>query len=421
MLEVLFKSIPKVTNEFIFILGILGFSILCLRRGKKSLYIPIVSSIVLAMVFWRMIYRIESSRYASIFIYLFSILAAYFLSSFVRYNSKIYTIPISIILLGIMTFWAGKNYGARQINSNLKILAQLHDHYNKKTDIWRLIIHADDSFRIRQMEKFHNSIRIFEDKKSPQDVSNYIKKYKSVDKKILFAVTWDKTEDGNINTLSDHSKYRHVLSIFFQGNQKKRMHVYTVESKAELMTLSQKKAIERESGILTNGDLEILDSPELSYKKYRANIGQYSLFFDYDESKRTPANAYFHNDASYTQYLPYYNCLNSEAISGKNSAKLIVPQGTGFLLFSQKFNEGTYQFSITLSGTKGTEICLLYDLYKNKKWIVMPLAYDVIHSKGIFKIKTSFSVSGLKSGDYFIVGAWVNGEALLDNFCLTRK
>ena len=103
-----------------------------------------------------------------------------------------------------------------------------------------------------------------------------------------------------------------------------------------------------------------------------------------------------------------------------HSAKIGISKGAGYLLFYQRFDEGSYEYSIIFSGKTGTTVCFLYDLYKDKKWNVMPLATYTISTKGTFRIGTSFSVSDLNPGEYFLVGAWVNGEAYLDNFNVVK-
>ena len=170
-----------------------------------------------------------------------------------------------------------------------------------------------------------------------------------------------------------------------------------------------------------NGDLELIDSPEDSYIKFKNHIGHYALYFDFDQSKRTPVNAYFHNNPELTQYLPYYSCLNTKAISGNNSARIVTRKGVGYLLFSQKFYSGAYQYSVTFTGNKDSTVCLFYDLNEKNKWIGRPLATYTISSENLIqKITTSFIVSNLNPGDFFLVGVWVQGEAYLDNFYLEK-
>lgn len=419
MLEIFFRTIPKATNEIIFILGVLGLCLDCLLK-KKNVYVHVVLFVVLGMLFWRCAYKINSSRYASALIYPFSFLAALFLSYLARAKWKVAKIICFLVGVGTLINAGYKNYNIKQINSNLKIIAELHNKFNSKEKEWTLITSSQDVGRIGRMDGENNPIEMYYSDKTTDDVCTYISNHRSINKNVLFNVTLKTKESDKINLDSPFSRYKHILSIYLQKNKKKRENVYAIESRGEIKTISVAKAIPPESGILKNGDLEQLDSPEESYRKFKNHIGHYSLYYDADESKRTAVNAYFYNTSNDTKYLPYYSCLNAEAISGKNSARIVSRNGYGYILFLQRFYSGTYHYSAILSGEKGTTVCILYDLYANKKWNVRSLANYTIPSIGVYKIKVSFSVPTLNPGEYFIVGAWVRGDAYLDNFCLNK-
>ena len=400
-------------------MGLLGLGVLCLKKWKSS-YVRVVLYLTAGMIFLRTVYGIVSGRYASCLIYIFSILAAYFLACLIRFKNKLCTVCVVILGMICISNWLYKNYSCTQIDSDLEIVSQLHEHFNRKADQWTLVMYSEDLYRIRQLGNKSNPIGRYAENKTVQDLYDFIAKYKTISRKALFTIKTNAGEAFLDDAAADPSKHRRVLSVFFQRNRKKRIHVYTVEAKGELLTLSQNRPVEPESGILRNGDLEQLDSPEQSYNKLKGHIGRYSEYFDFDETKRTPVNAYFHNDGAFTANLPYYSCLNEKAISGKNSARIIMRNGVGYLLFYQRFPAGTYHYSVTVSGEKGTRICVLYDMCANKKWKVNPLVNFDIPYKGIFQIKSTFTVSDLSSDDFFLVGAWVRGDAYLDNFCLTK-
>lgn len=420
MLEIFIKLIPKASNEFVFVLGLLGLFILC-QNKRKSEYVHVILIIIFGMITWRVVYRITSSRYASALIYPFSILTSYFLVFLIRHKSKRKTLIIIIVGICLIASWTCKNYNVTQINSSVITLAQLHDQKNIK-DKWTLFVPEEDLLRIKQFEKNDNSFSIYQEDKTINDVKAFISDYKTVGKKALFCIILDSETNSNVNQRMDEGKYQHILSVFYQKNRKKRLHVYSVESNASVLTLSNNKTIQPESGILSNGDLELLDSPQKSHDKLKSHIGRYALFYDFDETIRTPVNAYFHNDSSFTQFLPYYNCFGSDSISGLNSARISISKGVGYILFYQRFHSGKYQYSVTLKGKKGTTVCLVYDVFNDKHWDVRPLALFTIPNKGIFKITTSFDVQFPASEDFFLVGAWVNnGEVYLDNFCITNN
>ena len=418
MLEVLTKSIPKATNEIVFALGMIGL-IFGLYKYKKYPYIRIVIWTTFVMIIWRAVFRINSSRYAAVLIFPFTFFAAFFLSSLLRNKRRISFLLVVLIGTGTVFNWIYKSYNISEANMYLETLAELHERLNNQKDKYKLTILSDDYYRIKQKEKTENAIESYYKKASISNLSSYIENYRLVDQKTLYCITVDAKENNTINSKSQLSRNKLLLSFFAQKNKKKKNLVYKIETEnTSFLTLSQNKIIEPESGLLNNGDLELLDTPEQSYKKLKAHIENYYLYFDFDKSKQTPLNAYFYNDSIYTRYLPDYNCLNPKSLSGANSAKIISPNAPGYLLFNQHFHSGSYEYSLIFSGKKDTKICILYDLYANNKWNVNSLGSCIIPCKGTFQIKTSFSVSGLKPGEFFLVGAWVYGEAYLDNFCL---
>ena len=373
------------------------------------------------MILWRILYKIQSSRYAGILIYPFSISTSLFICHL--FKSKIRSIKIicSFIAIGILIGLINKNYNIKQINSNLGIIAELHDKYNKTWREWILITNHKDGGRIKRMEKGANNYQTYYLEQTLDDVSMFIDNYIDVSHNVLYNISLNAEDSIRVNPNRPLSKFKHILSIYSQKNKKKRNNVFSIESKASFKYLSKNKIIIPESGILKNGDLETIDSPEDSYKKFKKHIGHYELYFDLDQSKRTPVNAYFHNAPEYTQYLPYYSCLNTKAISGKNSARIITKKGIGYLLFYQKFYSGTYQYSIIFTGTKGSTVCLLYDLNENNKWKGKPLAsYTISSEELIHEITISFVVPNLPPGDFLLVGVWVRGEAYLDNIHLEK-
>ena len=169
MFIVLFKTIPKATNEIVFLLGVLGLFVLSLRQ-KKNVYFYIFLCIMLGMFFWRMGYGIISSRYASCLIYPFSILAAFFLSYLAKIKKKSYLIVIFLIGIGLASSFAYKNYYKSQINFNLEILSQTHEKYNNKYEEATFIANIDEARRIKKMEKTNNKFEVYYGDRTKEDV-----------------------------------------------------------------------------------------------------------------------------------------------------------------------------------------------------------------------------------------------------------
>ena len=87
----------------------------------------------------------------------------------------------------------------------------------------------------------------------------------------------------------------------------------------------------------------------------------------------------------------------------------------------QKFSKGKYILSFLAKAKRGTRLCLLYDLFKDGHWEVVPLTFFLAPDSRIYRIEKTFSISDLSDNDFFLVGAWVqDGEAFLDNFSLRQ-
>ena len=375
------------------------------------------------MIAWRVLLDIKSTRYASGLIYPFAVLAAQGIPSYRKKEMKRNYVFffMGLIFLFFAILWINKNYNVKQCNSSLKNLAEIHDLYAAKGKSI-LFTKSDEALRIKRMEKGNNPVIIYYQTETNENLKNYLEEYRTINETVLLDVVSNSKNREVFKHKYSFSSVQRVMTFHAQRNKKKWHDIYKIVSDAYVQVLHSNKTIEPESGILINGDLERLDDPELSYKKLNDHIQNYSKFFEPDPSVRTPHNAYYHNSAVFTENLPYYNTLNSYAISGNNSAFIKTQKGVCYILFSQKNQSGKYNYSFLLTGKKDTKVCILYDLNKNKKWSVISLGEFTIPEKRLYKINSTFEISGLKSDDYFFVGAWVsNGEVYLDNFCLRKE
>lgn len=297
------------------------------------------------------------------------------------------------------------------------MLSVVHSMQNNILKKNALIAKADDITRLSYIEKeklpFENHYAV----SNAHSLTQYIYDYRAVEKGVLFAL--DFFPEGLTSFNTKYSRTKLVSKLY---SRRKQYYILNVNSSFQYDIASQSQAeSSKEMGILSNGTLEEIDSPDESLKKLRSNIEQYSLHCNYTPDIRTPSNVYFHNNAETTQSHPLYKCTTLNAIDG-HSANITVNKGTGYLLFFQKFPNGKYEYSLMLKGEKGATVSIIYDCYKNGKWIVNPLASLTIqNSSTIYQIKTFFEFNNLSNQDYFLVGATVtNGNAVLDNFCLRK-
>lgn len=373
---------------------------------------------MLLMVLWRSFFNIVSSRYTAGFIFPFVFFSTIFICALFKNKAFLKLLGITTLIV-ISLNWINKNYINARNSSNLEAIAELHDRYNKRINN-SVLVTGDNALRIGMMEKNNNPFMHFGNLNSLQSVNTFDKKYKRSGQIALLDILTSSKERVSMKNSNSSNNLRYVLSVFSQKNKKKRHHIFSVESKARVFTLSQNKALESESGLLENGDLELLDTPEESYRKLAGSIGNYDSFFKYNDSIRTPINAYFHNSGVYTQFLPYYNCSNENAISGNNSARITIKKGIGSILFYQKFYSGKYVLSAVFKGEKDSRISLLYDCYQDNKWNPITLTNYIIEDKSTKKVEIEFDASSLKPKTYFLVGASVFGDVYLDNFCIKK-
>jgi hypothetical protein len=405
----------KNVNEFIFFLGVGGICFLAAKKNK-SLNFYVATFTVLFMITWRLPFGNISSRYYSSLIFPFCFFASCFLEKIsIITNKRIISTGILVI---VFVFWAYKNYYLTQVNTNLFVIGDYLDQTHRTTDNCQLKMYYSDAIRIFPNIKKDDSVKMYFDDKDIKDVSSFAEGFQTVNSTILYDIIIKKNTSLRIKAKNKNIIFKQVLSLFYQRNMKNKHCMYYIKSIIPCNVVSLNSEIFPESGVLKNGDLELLDTPEHSFKKMKDHIGNYELFFENDSSVRTPVNAYFHNATEQTRFHPYYNCTDSNAISGKYSAliKNNRKDALSYLIFNQAFKSGEYEYSILTKGEKETQICLFIDLYHDGKWDVKPLAFFVIPDKRLYQISVPISVQHLKNNEYFLVGVYVqNGQAYFDN------
>lgn len=397
---------------------------LCILTRRSNVIVQVGLLIILLMAGWRSMIHLTSSRYASGLLFPFTFFATY--SIYFLGKSKRKALHCLLLCTGIacIALWIQKNYNRSQINSNLKIVAEIHDAYNSGRDEYILVSNDEENLRIMRMEKKKNKIYqyIRQDNRTIKEIYNQLSY--ALDQNTLFDIVVNARNSAPFEPYNNSlTETKHVLSFFSQKNKKKRHFVYAIKSLVACPPVSSSNRISPECGILENGDLEIIDSEQDSYLKLKKHIGTFDPNKEYDASLRTPFNAYFYNAKNIPEPYPFYTCTDVGAISGKYSA--YVKCGTiqqGYLIFYQKFMNGNYELSFLIKGTQGTRICILCDKYTNKKWQPVPLAFFTVPNKGLFHPIVNFSIDDLEPGDYFLVGVYIqNGEAFFDNFALHNK
>ena len=418
ILKILFTIIPKSVNEFIFVLAAIGI-VLLIQRKEKRLYSCLLMLTTL-MIAWRLVFRIDSSRYALILIYPLTFLAAYVLGDLLKSGKK-YSKLILLGLLAVMLFfWSKKNYDVTQINTNLNVIAEVHEQYNRTNKDHALVMHFGDAGRVLYHEKIKGPCILYSDSQSVSNLSSFLNNFRIVNYNVLYDMIVNAKDACKIKVTQKRVRYKQILSIFCQKNKKKKHCLFLVETPADCRPVSRKDIIYDENNILDNGNFEDVDSPERSYSKFKAHIDNYSVYYEYNPLIRTPRNVYFDNAANTTQSRPYYNCSNDNPIAGQHSVCITNTTSSGsMILFEQKIPAGEYEYSALVRGEKNTKINLLYYANVEKKWYLNTLATFIVPDKRLYLIKTSFVVDTPAKDDYLRVGAsMTRGTAYFDNFML---
>lgn len=423
MLESLGK-IPKGVNIIVFIWAMIGLVLLLWDpkiRKEKMFYIGLIA--VGFMVAWRVLFRIETSRYAAGLILPFVVFASYFLYNagkrrhgFVRLVLYTAIACTGIIILKMNVDSVSRNKSAvtiAEVFRNIDGNRGNHMFRAPWKDFRRIyyFCHMDD-----------NILGVYS---VPKLILNYSEVYMDT---VLNVEAKDMKDDALDAGVSEHAVWdklkrdaRLIASVIEESNSKKKQLVYILSSDNQCIPVLKDRIPPYRPNLLDNGDLEDLDTPEESREKLEANLGEYALSSDgADSAVRTPRASYF-SVKSGSESIPEVGIRNDFPIDGNNSAWIRIPNGTAFLTFDRQFSNGMYEYSALVQGEKGTMVRILYVVCKDGSRKTRTVATLRIPDKRIFLITAHFSVDDLGQNDFFQAGASVqNGEAYLDDFSLTQ-
>ena len=223
------------------------------------------------------------------------------------------------------------------------------------------------------------------------------------------------------NSIGPDDNREQICSFITGRNSQKRIRVFRSAPSIRLEINPSPALIDTTGNILQNGTIEELDSAEESHKKLVDQVVNYSSFFKFDESVRTPKKAYF-KVMSGTEKLPSLGVDSFSPIDGQHSAFIKFNNGAAILFFGQPFSNGHYSYSFSLQGKKGTLIQPVYSARSSGQWSITPICLFTVPDSRAFRISCTFDIDGLNDSDFFFVGVKVqNGETLLDDFVLNRK
>ena len=419
MFESLFVTISKGVNEYVFVIGIVGFVLLLLQKTRLSAGFHTCVVVAALMISWRIAYKIESSRYSFGLIYLFALVIAWQLSNTLRARNRFLKAFSIFLICGCLFFFGKKLYGMNQISQNISVVADTFRQYAASDKDYAFRVQDDDYSRLRHYSGIKDMDVTYSMDK--QVLNEIIADYNRAYQDLIVAFRAGESEKDIIDPGIDKTKYRQILSLFSQKNKKKKYHCFLIRSNVSCRAISPSAFVPPENNLLVNGDVELADSPEASFAKLKKEIPGYESFYGVNEAIRTPENAYYYNKPAFMQDSPRYDDSDSDPIVGKRSVRIDMRNGEAFVRFYQKFSNGNYSYSMLVRGKTGTEVGMQYLVFRNNKGETHPLATFTLPDKRLYELSVSFSVDDLADNDYFRVAASVeNGEAYLDQFSLTQ-
>ena len=416
MLEII-ERIPNSVNIIVFIWAVAGLIFFVRNReirNKSEIYVYF--GIVGFMILWRIIIRIESSRYAVVLIFPFVFLASVFLTELRKKRRGIVRLALYAFTAITGFFILKMNVDAVTRNQASDIVAEILGELDRTPRQYAFMAGYKDHSRINQRANLNREL---------------IELKEGFDFNELFADYRDAYLDATIvNTAisssnpppQEYDYTKKIVSINRNSSGSKKHLIYTLTSdeNSRCIPIAADRISPYQPNLLENGDLEQLDSPEESYEKMRCDIAQYPVFYGVEDRVRTPRNIRFYSTSNLSS-LSFFSALNDFSIDGKNSIRIAFPKGKMLLLFDQRFPSGKYEFSMLVQGKKGTKVSILFSTTTDNEREVRHLASVTIPDKSVFLISSRFSTDDLSGNDSFQVGAQIeNGEAYLDNFSLKK-
>ena len=352
MLELLFITISKGVNEYVFVTGIVGFVLFLLQKTRLSAGFQAFTVVAALMISWRVAYRIESSRYSFGLIYLFSIVIAWQLSNTLHARSRFLNVFSVVLICGCLFFFGKKLYGMNQINQNINVIADTFKQYAASDRDYIFKVQYYEYSRLRHRSGIKDMLVTYSLNREVlnEQIAGYVQ---ATD--IIMAYQSNGDDNDIIDPGVDKSKYTEILSVYTQKNKKKKYHCYLIRSNVSCRAVSQSATGPLENNLLVNGDVELADSPEASFAKLKKEIPGYESFCGIDETTRTPENAYYYNKPEFLQDSPRYDDSDVDPIAGNRSVCIDMKNGEAFIRFYQKFSNGNYTYSMLVRGDPGTD------------------------------------------------------------------
>ncbi len=445
LLVVLFKgfeNVPKGLNEVLFVWAVIGIVLLLRHQNelKNRAYLYICLIVMAFMVFWRVFFLNVSSRYSSGLIFPFVIFASFFLCNGLgKRRRPLVRLALFGAIVGSTVCMVWMNFNGLTRNHYCNVVAEILSGIDSTKENHIFAVEKENFFRIGVIGGLDRADMEATEDETPFD--EYLAGYTRVypDTTIVNFLSRGAHAEPEKNGF----KLTKIVSLCENPKKQKYRLLYSIvpDSANRCVLIPEGGIAPQASGLLENGDFEVLDTLEESAVKLELCLTEGVV--PSVEGFRTPRNAYFFTPPPKKTKLqallevpwewlakivqpkpkrpPECNVVTESAIDGNNSARIQAPGLPARLMFERKFPNGIYECSLLVRGSRGTEIAVLCDECRNGERKIVPVATAILTDKRLYRITARFSVEGLADGDSFQFGVEVaKGEADIDDVTLTE-
>lgn len=468
LLLVIFKgyeTIPKGVNEVLFVWTAIGIFLLLRHRKdlKDQAYLYIALIVIAFMSFWRMFFLNISSRYSFGLILPFAVIASSFLLDGLRKRRRrLIRLALLAAIIGSTVCMVWMNFNGLTRNQHDDVVGEIFSGIDSTKGNHVFTVQKENFFRIGVIGGLDRTRMEAMDYKMTLD--EYLADYSRVYPETLVNIA---TKEPDVEPGKNGFRITKIVSMTENKKKPKYRLIYSIvpDSANCCVPISASQIAPYPANLLENGDFELADSPEESAEKFELHVPEGAMTAS--EEFRTPRNACFSAEPpekSKTealleirwdwvrklinfpqQRLPECGMVSgADAIAGNSSARIQAPDAPARLMFDRKLPDGSYECTLLVRGSKGTEITVMYDVYRNGERKTVPVATARLTDKRPFRITARFSVEATAAhndsdllsdedqirlpqdllpsgeGDWFQFGVEVvKGEACLDNVTLT--
>ena len=436
-----FENVPKGVNEVLFVWTAIAIFLLLRHREdlKNQAYLYIALIVIAFMTFWRVFFLNISSRYTSGLILPYVIFASFFLfNGLTKRRRRLIRLALLAAIIGSTVCMVWMNFNGLTRNQHYDVVGAIFSGIDATKENHVFTVQKENFFRIGVIGGLDRSR--MEAMGDEMTLDEYLADYSRIYPETLVNIM---SRDNNEEPVKNGYRITKLVSLTENKKKPKYRLIYSIvpDSGDRCVPISASQIGAYPVNLLENGDFELMDSAEESAEKLKLHVPEGAMTAS--EEFRTPRNAYFSAEPPEKkkldamleirwdwvrnliniprQRLPEFGLASGgDAIAGNGSARINAPDVPARLMFERQFPDGTYECTLLVRGSRGTEISLLYDVYRNNERKTVPVATARLTDKRLYRITARVSVDALAEGDWFQFGVGVvKGEAALDNVTLT--